>query len=138
MNLRHQLFGVEIDAICMLQAVQQVFEWIENPGNHCQFVVTPNVDHTVLLSENENLRSAYDDAGLVFLARYGAHADDGTGNGKVSGRWCHGVEFAQTGARFRGNFRGDRGAGCRCDRVFGRDYFDPVAETGRVVARRGE
>lgn len=65
MNQRHQLFGVEMDAIRMDQAVAQVFDWIERPPLHCQFVVTPNVDHTVILSENEELRSAYEDAGLV-------------------------------------------------------------------------
>ena len=31
----------------------------------CRYVVTPNVDHTVLLSENGSFRSAYEDAHMV-------------------------------------------------------------------------
>ena len=65
MSNRQKLFGVEIDALNMDQAVEQVFTWIENPEKECQFVVTPNVDHTVILNENEELRRAYEDAGMV-------------------------------------------------------------------------
>lgn len=65
MKQRHHLFGVEIDAVNMSQAVEQIFDWIENPPAQCQFVVTPNVDHTVILNENDRLRAAYRDAGLV-------------------------------------------------------------------------
>lgn len=65
MKNRQQLFGVEIDAIRMQEAVDLVFDWIENPTAVCKFVVTPNVDHTVILSENEELRKAYQEAGMV-------------------------------------------------------------------------
>lgn len=62
---RQQLFGVEIDAVRMDEALERIFRWIDEPQERCQFVVTPNVDHTVLLRENEQLRAAYRDSGLV-------------------------------------------------------------------------
>ena len=65
MSRREKLFGVEIDAVNMQQAVETVMDWIEEPADYCRFVVTPNVDHTVLLQENEALRAAYKDAELV-------------------------------------------------------------------------
>ena len=69
MSRREKLFGVEIDAIDMRQAIEQVIGWTRQPlgeaGDSCRFVVTPNVDHTVLLQENAGLRKAYEDASLV-------------------------------------------------------------------------
>ena len=65
MQNRQKLFGVEIDAVRMNEAVDRIFRWIDQPQDRCQFVVTPNVDHTVLLRENEQLRNAYRDSGLV-------------------------------------------------------------------------
>lgn len=65
MQNRQKLFGVEIDAVRMNEAVERIFRWIDEPQDQCQFVVTPNVDHTVLLRENEQLRNAYRDSGLV-------------------------------------------------------------------------
>lgn len=63
---RVPLFGIEIDPLRMPEAVERVCEWIENdPEPLCRFVVTPNVDHAVLLQESEPLRAAYRDAGLV-------------------------------------------------------------------------
>ena len=54
-----------MDALRMEDAVERVFDWIESPAENCQFVVTPNVDHTEILSENEQLRAAYEEAGMV-------------------------------------------------------------------------
>ncbi|MEE2640989.1 MAG: WecB/TagA/CpsF family glycosyltransferase, partial [Planctomycetota bacterium] len=54
-----------MDALRMEDAGERVFDWIESPAENCQFVVTPNVDHTVILSENEHLRAAYEEAGMV-------------------------------------------------------------------------
>ena len=65
MSRRVPLFGIHIDAITMPQAVQQVYDWADDSDAPCRFVVTPNVDHVVMLSENEALRSAYADAGMV-------------------------------------------------------------------------
>jgi N-acetylglucosaminyldiphosphoundecaprenol N-acetyl-beta-D-mannosaminyltransferase len=69
---RIRLFGVHIDAICMQDAVARLTGWLELPGKRCRYVVTPNVDHAVMLQEhavmlqeNGPLRSAYADAELV-------------------------------------------------------------------------
>lgn len=65
MNHRVKLFGVEIDALGMQQAVAQVLAWARGPVDGCRFVVTPNVDHTVMLQHREDLRQVYADAHLV-------------------------------------------------------------------------
>ena len=65
---RRHLFGVDIDALDMNEAVQVLRGWVELPSvenGPCRFVVTPNVDHMVLLQENQGLRAAYKDAHLV-------------------------------------------------------------------------
>ncbi len=70
MNKNQRLFGVQIDAINMKQAVGTVKEWAQGSrspgsGSQCRYVVTPNVDHAVLLQKNMPLREAYKDADLV-------------------------------------------------------------------------
>ena len=40
-------------------------KWVSEEPPRCKYVVTPNVDHAVLLRENEGLRDAYDKADLV-------------------------------------------------------------------------
>jgi N-acetylglucosaminyldiphosphoundecaprenol N-acetyl-beta-D-mannosaminyltransferase len=60
-----KLFGIEIDALKMPQAVDQVLQWAREPASRCRYVVTPNVDHTVMFQENAALRAAYRDASLV-------------------------------------------------------------------------
>jgi N-acetylglucosaminyldiphosphoundecaprenol N-acetyl-beta-D-mannosaminyltransferase len=83
MTKRVQLFGIEIDAVDMRGAIAQLWSWIdeqtcsgtrESSGDSpevsrlrlpCKYVVTPNVDHTVLLSESPRLHEVYRDAGLV-------------------------------------------------------------------------
>jgi N-acetylglucosaminyldiphosphoundecaprenol N-acetyl-beta-D-mannosaminyltransferase len=62
---RVKLFGVEIDAVRMGGAVERILAWVDDPAGGCRFVVTPNVDHTVLLQSSAELRAAYRDAGLV-------------------------------------------------------------------------
>jgi N-acetylglucosaminyldiphosphoundecaprenol N-acetyl-beta-D-mannosaminyltransferase len=49
----------------MNDAVERVYEWLDEPHGPCRFVVTPNVDHAVLVQSNAELRTAYRDAGLV-------------------------------------------------------------------------
>ncbi len=66
MQERDKLFGVDIDAIRMPQAVSRLMDWIhtdETPSHH--YVVTPNVDHTVMLQEDQSFRAAYDEADLI-------------------------------------------------------------------------
>jgi N-acetylglucosaminyldiphosphoundecaprenol N-acetyl-beta-D-mannosaminyltransferase len=62
---RVRLLGIEIDALHMPEAVAQVRDWVTSRDGTCHYVVTPNVDHAVLFQENEALRRAYAEAGLV-------------------------------------------------------------------------
>ncbi len=65
MGDRIQLFGVAIDRLNMAGAVSRVMSWLDAPGEGCRYVVTPNVDHTVLLTESAALRDVYAAAPLV-------------------------------------------------------------------------
>ena len=65
MSKKIQLFGVSIDAVRMQDATARVFDWIDHRDGECHYVVTPNVDHTVMLQEQPLLREVYKDAGLV-------------------------------------------------------------------------
>jgi len=67
MPARVELFGVEIDPLTMDQAVAQVLAWVADPAVRCRFVVTPNVDHIVMLQHHAGLRQAYRDAGMVLV-----------------------------------------------------------------------
>ena len=67
MPARVELFGVEIDPLRMDQAVAQVLSWVRDEGSWCRFVVTPNVDHVVMLQHHAGLQAAYRDAGLVLV-----------------------------------------------------------------------
>lgn len=62
---KSRMFGIEIDAIRMEDAVSRILCWVREDQRPCRFVVTPNVDHAVLLSENEELREAYRHAHLT-------------------------------------------------------------------------
>lgn len=65
MNQRIRLFGIDIDAVRMPDAVARIFGWCGQSSGRCEYVVTPNVDHTVILQHNTELRNAYASAGLV-------------------------------------------------------------------------
>lgn len=62
---RIELMGVRMDPLKMDQAVAQLLAWTRTPGSRCRFVVTPNVDHVVLLQERKDLQAAYADASLI-------------------------------------------------------------------------
>lgn len=62
---RVSLFGIQIDAVRMTEAVERVYGWLDDSEGRCRYVVTPNVDHTVILQHNAELRRAYEQAGLV-------------------------------------------------------------------------
>jgi N-acetylglucosaminyldiphosphoundecaprenol N-acetyl-beta-D-mannosaminyltransferase len=64
---RARLFGFEVDALRMHEAVAQVLEWVEQRDGVCRFVVTPNADHAVVYQENEKLRKAYSAASLILV-----------------------------------------------------------------------
>ncbi|MGD9722722.1 MAG: WecB/TagA/CpsF family glycosyltransferase [Pirellulales bacterium] len=65
MNRRVKLFGCQIDRVRMPQAVARVYRWLAARSGACRYVVTPNVDHVVMLEHHEGLRRAYDGADLV-------------------------------------------------------------------------
>jgi N-acetylglucosaminyldiphosphoundecaprenol N-acetyl-beta-D-mannosaminyltransferase len=65
MPARVELFGVTIDSLRMDQAVAQVMAWVADPAARCRFVVTPNVDHIVMLQHHAGLQAAYQDAGMI-------------------------------------------------------------------------
>ncbi|WDI44036.1 WecB/TagA/CpsF family glycosyltransferase [Bremerella sp. P1] len=63
---RIEMFGIEIDSLRMSGAVDRLMNWCNSETDAaCRFVVTPNVDHTVLLQTSAPLRDAYRDADLV-------------------------------------------------------------------------
>jgi N-acetylglucosaminyldiphosphoundecaprenol N-acetyl-beta-D-mannosaminyltransferase len=62
---RISLFGTQIDSLRMSDAVETIYQWQMSPELGCRYVVTPNVDHTVLLTHHAELRRAYQQAGLV-------------------------------------------------------------------------
>ena len=66
------LFGAKIDPLTMGQAVQRILGWTR-AGEPCRYVVTPNVDHCVMLAESPAFQATYRDAALVL-------ADESTGN----------------------------------------------------------
>ncbi len=59
------LFGIRIDAIDMEQAVGRILLWTMQKSGRCHYVVTPNVDHAVLLRDHDSLRRAYADADMI-------------------------------------------------------------------------
>jgi N-acetylglucosaminyldiphosphoundecaprenol N-acetyl-beta-D-mannosaminyltransferase len=66
MSARIELLGLTIDPLTLDQAVHQVLSWAaREDGAGCRYVVTPNVDHVVLLQQNASLRAAYETAGLI-------------------------------------------------------------------------
>lgn len=65
MSARIPLFGTTIDAMTMQEAVQLLLDSNWFPQSRCRYVVTPNVDHAVMLSQNIAFQSAYNDADLI-------------------------------------------------------------------------
>ncbi len=65
MTKKQNLFGIDIDAVRMPEAVQQLRQWVSEDKQSCRYVVTPNVDHTVLLTENEKFQESYQGADLI-------------------------------------------------------------------------
>jgi N-acetylglucosaminyldiphosphoundecaprenol N-acetyl-beta-D-mannosaminyltransferase len=65
MSARIELFGVAIDPLRMDEAAGLVLSWVANRERRCRFVVTPNVDHVVMLQHHTALQAAYREAGLI-------------------------------------------------------------------------
>jgi len=64
-NQRVPLFGYELDAVDMPQAVSRIYSWVAAGKKTCRFVVTPNVDHSVIYQTHPGLQRAYANASLV-------------------------------------------------------------------------
>ena len=62
---RINLFGIDIDVMTMPTAVATVASWVDDNNPECRFVVTPNVDHTVMFQERADLREVYQAADLI-------------------------------------------------------------------------
>ncbi len=58
------LFGFEFDCLTLQQAVARVLELVDE-GQLGQYVVTPNLDHAVILHRNPKLQEIYQQAALV-------------------------------------------------------------------------
>ncbi len=65
MHRRVSLFGFDIDAVRMSEAVSRIYSWVAEDEANCRFVVTPNVDHAVLFQQHAGLRQAYSNAAMV-------------------------------------------------------------------------
>ena len=60
------LFGMQIDRVDLQQATTRVLDWASEPQPAtCRYVVTPNVDHAVMISEHTGLRASYAEAAMV-------------------------------------------------------------------------
>ena len=69
MSATRELFGIKIDSLRMSEALDRIAQWVNQSAfpikGQCKYVVTPNVDHTVLLQGNEELQAAYVDANMI-------------------------------------------------------------------------
>jgi N-acetylglucosaminyldiphosphoundecaprenol N-acetyl-beta-D-mannosaminyltransferase len=73
-STRIRTLGCHVDNVTLHEATARVVSWLvecerahrlEFPSQPCRYVVTPNLDHAVLLKENEALQKAYDAAALI-------------------------------------------------------------------------
>lgn len=64
-NARVSLFGIGFDPVTLSSAIDRVLAWARADERACRIVVTPNVDHVVLLADNPELLPHYTDADLV-------------------------------------------------------------------------
>lgn len=58
---------MDVQPLTMHGAVDAVLSFADAPRGTCHFVVTPNVDHAVMLREHAGLRAAYADASLRLI-----------------------------------------------------------------------
>lgn len=62
---RVKIFNYQIDALRMHEVINKALVWASHDSYPCRFVVTPNVNHTVLLQRNAEFLKAYKAADLV-------------------------------------------------------------------------
>lgn len=63
--MKKMMFGIAFDAITRKAAVNLIGSWLHDEAAICRFVVTPNIDHIVLLNERNDFRDAYVGASLT-------------------------------------------------------------------------
>jgi N-acetylglucosaminyldiphosphoundecaprenol N-acetyl-beta-D-mannosaminyltransferase len=59
-----RLFGIAVDPVRVEEAAAGILSMARAPGR-CRYVVTPNVDHILILEKHDGLRRAYADAAMV-------------------------------------------------------------------------
>jgi N-acetylglucosaminyldiphosphoundecaprenol N-acetyl-beta-D-mannosaminyltransferase len=63
-----ELFGINLHPCRMNEAIDELCRWIESPiAGRCRYVVTPNVNHAVLLQRHEQFARVYADADFVLV-----------------------------------------------------------------------
>jgi N-acetylglucosaminyldiphosphoundecaprenol N-acetyl-beta-D-mannosaminyltransferase len=60
-----RLFGMDIHAVDLATAATRVCGWLAQANGPCRYVVTPNLDHAVMLRGRPDLRAAYAGASMV-------------------------------------------------------------------------
>jgi N-acetylglucosaminyldiphosphoundecaprenol N-acetyl-beta-D-mannosaminyltransferase len=64
-NNKIELFGISIHRLTMLNTLDILQEWLEYGDYDCKYVVTPNVDHIVLLDKSSAFKQAYSEASII-------------------------------------------------------------------------
>lgn len=67
LDKQFKLFGITIDRLSMHETVQQIRDWLHASERTCRYVVTPNVDHVVVLEKHTKFKQAYDKAALTVI-----------------------------------------------------------------------
>jgi N-acetylglucosaminyldiphosphoundecaprenol N-acetyl-beta-D-mannosaminyltransferase len=62
---RVSVFSIDIDEMNKAEAVDQIDRWLCDETRNCRYIVTPNVNHIVKLSQDIDFRKAYEAASLV-------------------------------------------------------------------------
>lgn len=60
-----RMFGIDIDALTRIETLHVIKGWLSSDERNCRYVVTPNVDHVVMLFHSEEFRRAYHKASLT-------------------------------------------------------------------------
>jgi N-acetylglucosaminyldiphosphoundecaprenol N-acetyl-beta-D-mannosaminyltransferase len=62
-----QLFGIRIHSCRIDEAVDELYSWIGSSDDRCRYVVTPNVNHAVLLRRDRDFAAVYAEADFVLV-----------------------------------------------------------------------
>lgn len=67
MTTKIVMFDIRIDPLTRKEAVVAIFSLFQSETHDAHMVVTPNVDHIVMLNANANFRTAYSASSLVLV-----------------------------------------------------------------------